>query len=289
MNRKAALCILGATGLLLLACGLLPSPPWLGQHEATAWVLPTVTPGAAHAPAATHPVTPTANPNPTVSITPITLVPITLVPTPTTPPTLSADQGGPVVLPPDLSANQALLPPLQTWEIWLQPGSHVEGHNYVTWIEDPDYGQILTMVREFGDKDGGGAGVVFAAPLDVTGYQHLYAAIRARVVHEYGGNIANVNPRWFPEGAVQIRIQYLDAFGQKREWFHGFYVVASGSRPDSEHFTQVMEDDWFVWSSADLMSLPHPPARITEVKVYGFGWAFQGDVAGFNLFGAPKP
>ncbi len=275
MKRKgkaAFFCLLSAAGWLLLACGWLPGLPRLGQSKATAWVLPTVTPGGAP---------PTTEPMPTV--------PITLVPTPTPPPTSATDQGGPVVLPQDLSANQALLPPLQTWEIWLQPGSRVPGNNDVAWIKDPDYGQVLIMVRESGDKDGGGAGVMFTAPLDVTGYQHLYAVIRARVVHEYGGNIANVNPRWFPEGAVQIRIKYLDASGQEQEWYHGFYVTASRGTPDREHFTQVMEEEWFIWSSPDLMSLPHPPARITEVKVYGFGWAFQGDVAGFNLFGAPKP
>ncbi len=284
MSRKAMLSTLGAAGVLLLACGFLPRLPWGGQGPgaATAWVLPTVTPGAAtplpseaFAPAPGSPPSGPASPTPSS--------------TPSPPPTLASNQGGPVVVPQDLSANQALLPPLSAWQIWIQPGSHVAGNNYVAWIDDPAYGPVLTMVRELGDEDGGGAGIVFTAPLDVRGYQRLYAVIRAQVVHEYGGNIANVNPQWAPEGAVQIRIKYLDASGQSHQWYHGFYLAASGGSPDEEHFTQVAAGDWFIWCSPDLMRLPSPPARITEVKVYGFGWAFQGNVAGFNLFGAPKP
>jgi len=50
--------------------------------------------------------------------------------------------GGPVVVPPDLSATERLLPPLEEWEEWIKPGSRVEGDNHAAWIEVPGLGQV---------------------------------------------------------------------------------------------------------------------------------------------------
>ncbi|MDH4136215.1 MAG: hypothetical protein OEW09_05790, partial [Anaerolineae bacterium] len=97
-------------------------------------------------------------------------------------------------------------------------------------------------------------------------------------------NLANSNPRWFPEGAVQVRVKYLTANGEEREWYHGFYaqpVVGA----DIEHFTRVEREEWFTYTSPDLMALPEPPQRIIEFRVYGFGWQFRGQVAEVDLIG----
>ncbi len=145
----------------------------------------------------------------------------------------------------------------------------------------------MEFKRTNGDGDGGGAGIVQELELDVSGYPHLYVWLVGKVLHEEGGNLAGRDPRWFPEGAVQVRIKYLTADGQEREWYHGFYSKdVSGA--DTEHFTQVPLGEWFTYVSPDLKVLPEPPARILEFKVYGFGWNFQGQVAQADLIGSSE-
>jgi hypothetical protein len=55
---------------------------------------------------------------------------------------------------------------------------------------------------------------------------------------------------------------------------------------DHETFTQVAPGEWFTYTSPDLTKLPDPPRRITELRVYGFGWQFQGQVADLRLIGS---
>lgn len=174
---------------------------------------------------------------------------------------------------------------LAGWDIWIQPGSRVRGNNEVHLVDDPTYGKVVEFTRANGDSDGGGAGIVQKLNLDVSGYPHLYVWLVGKVLREEGGNLAGRNPKWFPEGALQVRIRYLTAAGQEREWYHGFYAK-SISRADTEHFTRVPLGEWFTYVSPDLQALPDPPVRILEFKVYGFGWNFRGQVAQVELIGA---
>ena len=190
-------------------------------------------------------------------------------------------------------AGEELLPTsplsegIEGWERWLQPGARIPGHNEVNLVDDPTYGKVVEFVRTCKDHDGGAAGIFQKLDLDVSGYPHLYVWLVGKVIQEEGGNLANRNPKWFPEGAVQVRIKYLTAEGQEKEWYHGFY-----SKPvegaDAEHFTRVPLDEWFTYLSPDLMALPEPPARILEFKVYGFGWRFRGQVAKVSFIGSQE-
>ncbi len=276
--------------VVAMACSLVPDLPLsLGGGEAT--VPPTETVGLDQSQTAADVSSPTpastraaATPQPTEH-------PSEGGPTPSPGSgdgqTSEGAEGGPVVVPPDLSATERLLPPLEEWEEWIKPGSHVEGDNHVAWIEVPGFGQVAEFVRAQGGRDGGGAGLSTNLQVDVNDYEHLYLSLRARILEERGGNIANVNPRWFPEGAVQVRVTYIAQDGSQAEWYHGFYHATRG-QPDKVHFTTEPVGEWFVWSSEDLMALPNPPARIETVLVYGFGWEFRGQVAGINLFATPR-
>ena len=196
-------------------------------------------------------------------------------------------EGGPVVLPPDLSATAKLLPPLSEWQTWTQPGSIIPGLNQVKWVSVPGWGQAAELSRTQGGVDGGGAGLEYTLPLNVRGYSHLYLSLRGIIMEEDGGNIANTNPPWFPEGALQVRVYYTDTNGQKQEWYHGFYITPV-SNPDP-HFTQENPNEPFIWQSPDLLQiLPTPPMRIDKIRVYGFGWNFRSRVIGLNLFGTPR-
>ncbi len=175
---------------------------------------------------------------------------------------------------------------IQGWEQWLQPGSYVAGQNVVQMAQDPMMVRVVEFARTQGGNDGGAAGIYQPLNLDVTGFQHLYVWLVGKVIYEEGGNIGNTSPQWFPEGAVQVRVKYVAQSGQENEWYHGFYAVpVSGA--DAVHFSQVPQGEWFRYA-ADLMAQPDPPVRIVELRVYGFGWEFQGQVADVNLIGATQ-
>ncbi len=175
---------------------------------------------------------------------------------------------------------------IEGWEQWLQGGSRSEGRNTLQMVQDPMFGQVVQFSRSDDANDGGAVGIYQPLSLDVTGFQHVYVWLVGKVIGERGGNIANPNPQWFPEGAVQVRVKYVAASGQEAEWYHGFYV-APVTGADTVHFTQVPHDEWFRYA-ADLMALPDPPSRITEFRVYGFGWEFLGQVAEADLIGATE-
>ena len=200
---------------------------------------------------------------------------------PATTPTLPPSGAAPNSEPP---SGEGLLPNLEAWTPWLQPGSHIAGENTVSWVNDPLYERVAQFQRIHGGNDGGGAGLTFQANLDVTPFAHLYVHVMGQILAERGGNIANINPRWFPEGAVQVRIRYQATDGQTYEWYHGFYSATSGT-PDAQHFTREPKGEWFSWNSPDLMALPHKPQRILWVRAYGFGWEFRSRVASVELIG----
>ncbi len=257
--------LFAAAIFLLLGCGLLPQLPHFGSPpsaDGMATPMPaTITVGA---PAA-GPSTPVGSPAPTPA----------------------EESGGPVVLPRDPSATVKLLPPLAQWKKWLKPGSRVPGQNTVRWVTIPNFGRVLELRRTNGDSDGGGAGIFYDYPIEVGNDAHLYLALRGRILAERGGNIANTQPRWFPEGALQIRIRYVDTQGREAQWYHGFYATAPMGQPDS-HFTREPLGEPFIWQSEDLLTLlPSHPATIEKVEVYGFGWAFRSQVMGFNMFTTP--
>ena len=145
----------------------------------------------------------------------------------------------------------------------------------------PKYGRIA------GGGDGGAAGIYQSLDtVDVADYPHLYARLVGKVLDEKGGNLANSNPVWFPEGAVQVRLKYLTSNEKEQEWYHGFYATpVSGA--DADHFTRVSRGEWFTYVSPDLTTLPERPRYITEFRVYGFGWEFRGQVAEVDLIGSP--
>ena len=291
MDRAARLVVVGLlAGSLVatLACGLVPRPRATAEMEATAvggGLLGPEETATARARGASQEgdieraiATPTATPHARDEATP----------------TASGDgreaEGWNEALP----SGQALLPSLplsqgiEDWDLWLQPGASVPGENEVFAAPDVKYGSVVVFVRSCSCNDGGAAGIMQVPEVSVAGWEHLYVWLVGRVDDERGGNIANSDPRWFPEGAVQVRLKYVSATGEQAEWYHGFYM---GSAPgaDREHFTRVEGGQWFSYLSEDLSDLSPHPATINEVRLYGFGWEFTGAVAEVSLVGSDEP
>jgi len=155
-------------------------------------------------------------------------------------------------------------------------------------MADPTFFKVVEFTRTDGERDGGAAGLYLPLNLDVSNYPHLYVWLVGKVLYEDGGNIANTDPQWFPEGAVQVRLKYLTAKEKEQEWYQGFYIgPVTGA--DEEHFARVTQGEWFKYTSFDLKSLPEPPWLITEFRIYGFGWEFQGQVAEADIVGSYGP
>ncbi len=172
---------------------------------------------------------------------------------------------------------------IKEWSLWLQEGSKIKGTNNVTLVEDPTFMKIVEFFRESEEPgDGGAAGIYQALDTDLSKFSSIKIWLVGKVLKEKGGNIANVNPSSFPEGAVQVRIKYLTEDNKEKEWYHSFFY-SNIIYYDKLNCSLVTKEKWFWYISPNLLELNEKPAKITEIRVYGFGWAFIGDVADVNI------
>ena len=196
-------------------------------------------------------------------------------------------------LPPDLSVSLLPVPPLaqgiDQWQLWQQPGSRISGNNQVQIVDDVQFGRVVEFSRRDGMGDGGAAGLILPLDLQVFKYPFLYVRLKGKVISENGGNLAGAGSSTaFPEGAVQVRIKYLTFAEKEGEWYHGFFV-SSIVNANLTHFTRVSAGEWFDYISPNLKSLTDSPYLLREIRVYGFGWEFQGQVAEVRLVGSAAP
>jgi hypothetical protein len=190
-------------------------------------------------------------------------------------PTTPAGQG--------LLATKSLDMGIKEWNQWLQEGSKIKGTNKVTLVEDPTFIKVVEFFRESEEPgDGGAAGIYQALDFDLKKFTSIKIWLVGKVLKEKGGNIANVNPSNFPEGAVQVRIKYLTEYNKEKEWYHSFFY-SNIIYYDKLNCSLVTKEKWFWYISPNLLELNEKPARIKEIRVYGFGWAFKGDVADVNI------
>ncbi len=172
---------------------------------------------------------------------------------------------------------------IKEWSQWLQEGSKIKGTNKVALIEDPTFMRVVEFSRESADPgDGGAAGIYQSLDIDLRKFSSVKIWLVGKAIKEKGGNIANVNPPAFPEGAVQVRIKYITEDNNEKEWYHSFFY-SNIIYYDRLNSSLVTKEKWFWYISPNLLELNEKPARIKEIRVYGFGWAFTGDVADVNI------
>ena len=191
-------------------------------------------------------------------------------------PTYPAGQG--------LLTTKSISMGIDEWDKWLQEGIAEKGTNKVSLVSDPQFSKVVKFQRSSDPDDGGGAGIYQETNIAVSQFKSLFVWLIGKIDDENGGNIANTYPEWFPEGAVQVRIKYLDDSGAEKEWYHGFYY-SHVVNPDSLHFSKINNGDYFWYIGPDMMVFENKPSIVKEVKVYGFGWDFSGSIAEINLIG----
>jgi hypothetical protein len=172
---------------------------------------------------------------------------------------------------------------IEEWSLWLQEGSKIKGTNKVALVKDPTFIKVVEFSRESEEPgDGGAAGIYQALDNDLSKFSSVKIWLVGKAIKEKGGNIANVNPPAFPEGAVQVRIKYTTEDNNKKEWYHSFFY-SNIIYYDRLNCSLVTKEKWFWYISPNLLELNEKPDRITEIRVYGFGWAFTGDLADVNI------
>ncbi len=99
------------------------------------------------------------------------------------------------------------------------------------------------------------------------------------------------------ECPIMLRIDYIDASGNGRQWVHGFYAFedpgialpyycSTCPAPTSGNHNQVPETAWFLYDSPNLMELLPPelrPATIQSVRVYASGHSYDSMVTDVEL------
>lgn len=173
---------------------------------------------------------------------------------------------------------------IHQWEQWLQEGSKVKGTNKIYLVDDPMFQKVVEFYRTSEPGDGGAAGIYQNLDIDLKKFSKINIWIVGKAIKEKGGNIANVNPSSFPEGAVQVRIKYLTEDNIEKEWYHSFFY-SNIIYYDKLHYSLVTKEKWFWYISPNLLELDDKPAKIKEIRVYGFGWQFTGQVAEVNIIG----
>jgi len=173
---------------------------------------------------------------------------------------------------------------IEEWDKWLQEGTAEKGTNKVDLVNDKQFSKVVKFQRTSEPDDGGAAGIFQETDIAASQFKSVFVWLVGKIDDENGGNIANIYPDWFPEGALQVRIKYLDDSGAEKEWYHGFYY-SKISNPDSLHFTKINNGDYFWYIGPDMLLFENKPATIEEVKVYGFGWDFLSSIAEIDLIG----
>ncbi len=179
---------------------------------------------------------------------------------------------------------------IEEWSLWLQEGSSdkevAENEtNKVYLVEDANMGRVVEFYRESDTMDGGASGIYRKLDIDLARFSELRIWLVGKISKEEGGNIANINyDKYFPEGAVQVRLKYLTENNNEKEWFHGFFY-SNINYSDKLNFNLVTKDRWFWYISPNLLELDNKPAIIKEIQVYGFGWQFKGQVSEIEILG----
>ena len=173
---------------------------------------------------------------------------------------------------------------IDEWEQWLQEGSKVKGTNKIYLRDDPTFQKVVEFYRTSDPGDGGAAGIYQDLDKDLKKFSKINVWLVGKVLKERGGNIANVNPSSFPEGAVQVRIKYLTEDNNEKDWYHSFFY-SNIIYYDKLHYSLVIKEKLFWYISPNLLELNDKPVKIKEIRVYGFGWQFTGQVAEVDIIG----
>ncbi len=122
-----------------------------------------------------------------------------------------------------------------------------------------------------------------SVPLSIAAYDYL--ELRATMQIRDRPFMLNACGQLGSECPVMIEINYIDPYGQKQRWIHGFYTrydpaVGWPLRCDtcSQDHEQINRDTWYTYSSGNLLQLLPPdqrPVAIDSVRFYASGHEYD--------------
>lgn len=132
---------------------------------------------------------------------------------------------------------------------------------------------ILSIARENSGRIKGNAGVRQELNIDIHNYSCLKIKAKLKAIScsiNSDGTKGGVYP-------INLELQYEDMQGHPQIWRHGF--LPNGKRLNYPEIGQIIPTDtWFNWVSEDLTKITPEPKRITGIRIYGNGWAFESQV-----------
>lgn len=129
-------------------------------------------------------------------------------------------------------------------------------------------------------------GIIQTVNKDVRDFQSLRIFAEVRLIHQSlpGGGYQGSE---FP---IMIRLDYEDAEGNDRQWYHGFYYAPPPenyylyNQPDNSA-EQVARFIWYPYESENLLATlgPTKPVFIKSIRIYASGWLYDAMVANISL------
>jgi hypothetical protein len=149
--------------------------------------------------------------------------------------------------------------------------------------DDREHPHCLEMVRRNSKSTGGGISVFQMLDISVVRYNLCKLHGEFKVVDS---SLAGDRLRGgvYP---VCLEIEYVDITGKPYLFRHGFLTKGRVYYP--EFGEKIKRNRWIVYSTPNLMELSPKPAKITCVRLEGYGWDFVSRVDNLRFELSTKP
>lgn len=148
--------------------------------------------------------------------------------------------------------------------------------------DSPEYLHVLGFKRKGARFVRGKLGISQSLNKDVSTYNSL--VIKADVKVIYSSLISDrLKGGVYP---ITIELEYLDENGTTHLWKHGFLYVEKIKY--GKIGEKIPQNQWYSYTSKNLLELTPKPKIITKVNLYGDGWEFWARVANVQLIAEQK-
>lgn len=171
-----------------------------------------------------------------------------------------------------------------SWETYaIEP---IEGVTTTVELIDFEERQVLQFQSHGQDNIHTERGITQQVNKDVRDFQSLRVSAEVRLLWQTlpgGGTLGSEFP-------IMLRLDYRDASGNDRSWYHGFYY-----EPPPDNYILFDQTDnsaeriarfiWYPYESDNLLTTlgPAKPIFIKSIQIYASGWIYDAMVANISL------
>lgn len=171
-----------------------------------------------------------------------------------------------------------------SWETYaIEP---IEGVTTTVKVVNFENRYVLQFSSQGQDNIHTERGIIQVVNKDVRDFQSLRVFAEVRLIRQSlpgGGQLGSEFP-------IMLRLDYKDAEGNDRSWYHGFYYI-----PPPENYVLYNQPDnsaeriarfiWYPYESDNLLTIlgPAKPVFIKSIHIYASGWIYEAMVANISL------